>query len=318
MHEVQSEAPQIFQYAWLIILLPFVGVLINTFGGSRRSERTIGWTAVIFSALAFVVALIVVIALTGLPEDVRLHGVNVPGYTFFAIGNAVVEFGLHIDGLTAVMLMVVTLVGTLIHIYAIGYMHGDSRFQRFFIYMNLFMAMMLILVLANNYLMLFVGWEGVGLCSFLLIGFWFEKDANGNAAKKAMVANRVGDWGVMLAMFAMFIGIGTLQFTGVFEQAETGEVAQGLAVLITLLLLVGVTGKSAQIPLYVWLPDAMAGPTPVSALIHAATMVTAGVYLIARSEPLYHLVPRGAGLHRVAGRGDGGVCRLDRYGAIRY
>jgi len=291
MHEVQGEAPQIFQYAWLIIILPFVGVLINTFAGSRRSERTIGWTAVIFSALAFVVALIVVIALTGLPEDVRLHGVNVPGYTFFAIGNTVVEFGLHIDGLTAVMLMVVTLVGTLIHIYAIGYMHGDPRFQRFFIYMNLFMAMMLILVLANNYLMLFVGWEGVGLCSFLLIGFWFEKDANGNAAKKAMVANRVGDWGVMLAMFAMFIGIGTLQFTGVFEQAETGEVAQGLAVLITLLLLIGVTGKSAQIPLYVWLPDAMAGPTPVSALIHAATMVTAGVYLIARSEPLYHLVP---------------------------
>ncbi len=214
-----------------------------------------------------------------------------PGYTFFAIDRAVVEFGLHIDELTAVMLMVVTLVGTLIHIYAIGYMHGDPRFQRFFVYMNLFMAMMLILVLANNYLMLFVGWEGVGLCSFLLIGFWFEKDANGNAAKKAMIANRVGDWGVLLAMFAMFVGIGTLQFSGVFEKAETGEVAQGLAVLITLLLLVGVTGKSAQIPLYVWLPDAMAGPTPVSALIHAATMVTAGVYLIARSEALYHLVP---------------------------
>jgi NADH-quinone oxidoreductase subunit L len=235
--------------------------------------------------------LIVVIALGNLPEELRLHGVNVPGYTFFAIGEMRVEFGLHIDELTAVMLMVVTLVGTLIHIYAIGYMLGDARFQRFFIYLNLFMAMMLILVLGNNYLMLFVGWEGVGVCSFLLIGFWFEKDANGNAAKKAMVANRVGDWGVLLAMFAMFLGIGTLQFTGVFEQAEAGEVAQGLAVLITLLLLIGVTGKSAQIPLYVWLPDAMAGPTPVSALIHAATMVTAGVYLIARSEPLFHLVP---------------------------
>jgi NADH-quinone oxidoreductase subunit L len=290
--EVQSEAPQIFQYAWLIIILPFVGVLINIFAGSRRSERTIGWTAVFFSAAAFVVALVVIIALGNLPEAERLAGVNVPGYTFFTVGSMRVEFGLHIDELTAVMLMVVTLVGSLIHIYAIGYMHGDSRFQRFFIYMNLFMAMMLILVLANNYLMLFVGWEGVGLCSFLLIGFWFEKDANSNAAQKAMIANRVGDWGVLLAMFAMFIGIGTLQFTGVFEKAETGEVAQGLAVLITLLMLIGVTGKSAQIPLYVWLPDAMAGPTPVSALIHAATMVTAGVYLIARSEPLYHLVPQ--------------------------
>jgi NADH-quinone oxidoreductase subunit L len=290
--EVQSAVPQIFQYAWLIIILPFAGVLVNVFGGKRRSERTIGWTAVFFSAAAFVVALVVVIALGNVPEAERLAGVNVPGYTFFAVGSLRVEFGLHIDELTAVMLMVVTLVGTLIHIYAIGYMHGDSRFQRFFVYMNLFMAMMLILVLANNYLMLFVGWEGVGLCSFLLIGFWFEKNANGNAAKKAMIANRVGDWGVLLAMFAMFIGIGTLQFTGVFEKAEAGEVAQGLAVLITLLLLVGVTGKSAQIPLYVWLPDAMAGPTPVSALIHAATMVTAGVYLIARSEPLYHLVPQ--------------------------
>jgi NADH-quinone oxidoreductase subunit L len=292
MHEVQAEVPQIFQYAWLIILFPFSGVLVNLFGGKSRSEKTIGWTGVIFSGLAFAVALAVVLALTSLPEEVRLHGVNVPGYTFFTLGSLSVEFGLHIDELTAVMLMVVTLVGTLIHIYAIGYMHGDSRFQRFFIYLNLFMAMMLILVLANNYLMLFVGWEGVGLCSFLLIGFWFEKDANGNAAKKAMIANRVGDWGVLLAMFAMLIGLGTLQFLGVFEKAETGEVGQGLAVLITLLLLIGVTGKSAQIPLYVWLPDAMAGPTPVSALIHAATMVTAGVYLIARSEPLYHLVPQ--------------------------
>ncbi len=290
--EVQSEAPQIFQYAWLIIILPFAGVLVNIFAGRKRGERTIGWTAVFFSAAAFVVALIVVIALGNLPEAERLDGVNVPGYTFFAVGSLAIEFGLHIDKLTAVMLMVVTFVGTLIHIYAIGYMHGDSRFQRFFIYMNLFMAMMLILVLANNYLMLFVGWEGVGLCSFLLIGFWFEKDANGNAAKKAMIANRVGDWGVLLAMFAMFIGIGTLQFTGVFAKAEAGQVAQGFAVLITLLMLIGVTGKSAQIPLYVWLPDAMAGPTPVSALIHAATMVTAGVYLIARSEPLFQLVPQ--------------------------
>jgi NADH-quinone oxidoreductase subunit L len=292
MHEAEVAVPQIFQYAWLIILFPFAGLLINLFGGKKRSERTIGWTAVIFSGLAFVVALVVVIALGSLPEEMRLQGVDVPGYTFWAVGQMHIEFGLHIDDLTAIMLMVVTFVGTVIHVYAIGYMHGDSRFQRFFVYMNLFMAMMLILVLANNYLMLFVGWEGVGVCSFLLIGFWFEKDANGNAANKAMFANRIGDWGVLLAMFAMFIGIGTLQFTGVFHAAETGGVVPGLAMVITLLMLIGVTGKSAQIPLYVWLPDAMAGPTPVSALIHAATMVTAGVYLIARSEPLFQLVPQ--------------------------
>ncbi|MBP7686792.1 MAG: NADH-quinone oxidoreductase subunit L [Thermoflexales bacterium] len=293
MHEAVTEVPQIFSLAWLIIVIPVIGLLINTFGGKNRSENEIGWTAVIAAGGAFFVALLVVIGLLGLSPEERMlnHGVDVPLFTFFELGPSKLEMGLHIDALTGVMLMVVTFVGTLIHIYAIGYMHGDSRFQRFFIYLNLFMAAMLILVLANNYLMLFVGWEGVGLCSFLLIGFWFEKDANGNAAKKAMVANRVGDYGVMLAMFAMFIGAGTLQFAGVFERAEAGEISASLAMLVTLLLVVGVTGKSAQIPLYVWLPDAMAGPTPVSALIHAATMVTAGVYLIARSEPLFHLVP---------------------------
>ncbi len=293
MHEVQTALPPVFQYAWLIIVFPLIGMLINIFGGTRRSEKTIGWTAVLFSTLAFAVSLAVVITLVGLPpEETKLNaGFNVPLFTFLSIGKTTIEMGLHIDMLTGVMLMVVTGVGTLIHIYAVGYMHGDPRFQRFFVYFNLFMAMMLILVLANNYLMLFVGWEGVGLCSFLLIGFWFEKDANSNAAKKAMVANRVGDYGVMLAMFAMFIGLGTLQFTGVFEAAEHGGFEAWLLPVITLLLVLGVTGKSAQIPLYVWLPDAMAGPTPVSALIHAATMVTAGVYLIARSEPLFHLVP---------------------------
>ncbi len=292
MHEVSSEVPQVFQYAWLIIAFPFVGVLVNLFGGKNRSEKTIGWTAVFFATLAFAVSLVVVITLIGLPpEETKLNaGFDVPLFTFFSIGETTVEMGLHIDWLTGVMLMVVTGVGTLIHVYAIGYMHGDPRFQRFFVYFNLFLAMMLILVLANNYLMLFVGWEGVGLCSFLLIGFWFEKDANGNAAKKAMVANRIGDYGVMLAMFAMLIGLGTLQFAGVFEAAEHGGFEAWLLPAITLLLIVGVTGKSAQIPLYVWLPDAMAGPTPVSALIHAATMVTAGVYLIARSEPLFHAV----------------------------
>src|SRR5512135_1747311 len=255
MPEAVTDYPQIFNLAWLIIVIPVIGLLINTFGGKHRSEAEIGWTAVIASGGAFLVSLLVVIGLLGMPEEARAlnHGVDVPLFTFFQLGPSKVEMGLHIDALTGVMLMVVTFVGTLIHIYAIGYMHGDSRFQRFFIYLNLFMASMLILVLANNYLMLFVGWEGVGLCSFLLIGFWFEKDANGEAARKAMVANRVGDYGVMLAMLAMLVGFGTLQFSGVFAQADPAH--KDLITAVTLLMLIGVTGKSAQIPLYVWLPD---------------------------------------------------------------
>jgi NADH-quinone oxidoreductase subunit L len=170
-------------------------------------------------------------------------------------------------------------------------MHGDARFRRFFVYLNLFMASMLILVLGNSYVMMFVGWEGVGLCSFLLIGFWFEKEANANAAKKAFITNRVGDFGFTLGMFLIFVTVGSLGYKEVLEAAEHGHVAMGAATAITLLLFVGATGKSAQIPLYIWLPDAMAGPTPVSALIHAATMVTAGVYMIARSHPLFALAP---------------------------
>jgi NADH-quinone oxidoreductase subunit L len=281
---------QVFNIAWLIIVLPIAGLLINLIFGRRMGEREIGVVASVAAGASFFVSLLVVIALLGLPGEERMigHGVEVPLWTFFSIGNTTVEFGLKLDALSGTMLMVVTFVGTLIHIYAIGYMHGDPRIQRFFIYMNLFMAAMLTLVLANNYLMMFFGWEGVGLCSFLLIGFWFEKDKNSDAARKAMVANRIGDYGVMLAMLAMFVGLGTLQFDGVFAQIEHHK---ELATAITLLLFVGVTGKSAQIPLYVWLPDAMAGPTPVSALIHAATMVTAGVYLIARSHPVFEFAP---------------------------
>ena len=292
---------QVFSIAWLIIVLPIIGLLINLAFGRRMSERAIGAVASLAAGAAFLVSLAVVMALVGMEPEARVEGVDVPLYTFFSVGGAEVEFGLKLDSLSAVMLMVVTFVGTLIHVYAIGYMRGDPRIQRFFIYMNLFMAAMLTLVLANNYLMMFFGWEGVGLCSFLLIGFWFEKEANSDAARKAMVANRIGDWGVMLAMLAMFVGVGTLQYSGVFEAAEHGEFSALLATGITLLLFLGVTGKSAQIPLYVWLPDAMAGPTPVSALIHAATMVTAGVYLIARSEPIFHLVPEVQGFIGIVG-----------------
>jgi NADH-quinone oxidoreductase subunit L len=211
------------------------------------------------------------------------------------------------------MMLVVSGVGTLIHIYAIGYMHEDvrfkndvGRFRRFFVFLNLFIAAMMILVSGDSYLMLFVGWEGVGLCSFLLIGFWYEMDtlarpswANSNAAKKAFIANRVGDFGFLIAGFIMFWAFGSFQFDEVFEAAQ--HAAPGIIIAITLFMLVGVAGKSAQIPLYVWLPDAMAGPTPVSALIHAATMVTAGVYLITRSAELYTLVPEAQNIVALVG-----------------
>ena len=213
------------------------------------------------------------------------------------------DWALKVDTLSATMMLVVSGVGTLIHIYAIGYMQRDvhhngdpERYTRFFVYFNLFIVAMMTLVTANNYLMLFVGWEGVGLCSYLLIGFWFEKGAQGTgnakAAKKAFIVNRVGDFGLLIAMFLIFWNFGTFDFNAVFDAAKALPAAgSGIILLITLFMLLGVTGKSAQLPLYIWLPDAMAGPTPVSALIHAATMVTAGVYLVARSLPLFVLAP---------------------------
>ncbi len=194
------------------------------------------------------------------------------------------------DPLAALMALVVTGVGTLIHVFAIGYMHGDERFPRFFTYLNLFAASMLTLVLAGNYAMLFLGWELVGLCSYLLIGFWFTRPTAAAAAKKAFIVNRIGDFGFVVALMLIFTTFGTLSYSGVFEKAGA-ELTTGMATAIGLLILVGAAGKSAQIPLYVWLPDAMEGPTPVSALIHAATMVTAGVYVIARSAAIYQLSP---------------------------
>ncbi|MBI1855517.1 MAG: NADH-quinone oxidoreductase subunit L, partial [Chloroflexi bacterium] len=223
---------------------------------------------------------------------------------WIAIGELNIPWAFQVDTLSVTMMLVVTGVGTLIHIYAIGYMHEDvryksdpKRFARFFVFLNLFIAAMMILVSGDSYIMLFVGWEGVGLASFLLIGFWYEMDtlgrpswANSNAAKKAFIVNRIGDFGFLIAGFLMFWKLGSFQFDQVFAAAPSADPAIILA--ITLFLLIGVAGKSAQIPLYVWLPDAMAGPTPVSALIHAATMVTAGVYLVTRSAPLYTLVPQ--------------------------
>jgi NADH-quinone oxidoreductase subunit L len=286
----------LFSYAPLIIAFPILGLLINMIFGRRLGERFVGITASSAVVLSFIVAILQFIALLGEPE-----GAQVMVADWITIGSLSVPWALKVDSLSVTMMLMVTGVSALIHIYAIGYMHDDVRFQgdpgryaRFFIFFNLFVAAMMVLVSANNYLMMFVGWEGVGLCSYLLIGFWYEKGeggiANAIAGKKAFVVNRIGDFGFLIAMFLIFWTFGTLQFEEVFHLAELGEVASlGMLTAITLFMLLGVTGKSAQIPLFVWLPDAMAGPTPVSALIHAATMVTAGIYLIVRNNVLFGL-----------------------------
>jgi len=242
---------------------------------------------------AFVVALLCVLSLASRPADGRTF-VQIL-FPWIQAGSLLVPAGLQLDPLSSVMALVVTGVGFLIHVYSVGYMSHERAFARYFVCLNLFMFAMLTLVMANNYLLMFVGWEGVGLCSYLLIGFWYEKQSASDAGKKAFVVNRIGDFGVLLAMFLVFWNFGSLTYTEVFAKVpvlrESGVLTTGLATVITLLLFLGATGKSAQIPLYVWLPDAMEGPTPVSALIHAATMVTAGVYMVARSSALFLLAP---------------------------
>jgi NADH-quinone oxidoreductase subunit L len=304
-----AAAGSLYTLVPLVVFLPAIGLLINVIIGGRLGEKAVGAIASLASGLAFVVAVILTFALyTGHYEPVV-----VPFLEWIHIGDFMVDWSFRVDSLSATMMLVVAGVGTLIHIYAIGYMHDDvrhngdpKRFRRFFVFLNLFIAMMMILVTGNNYLMLFVGWEGVGLCSYLLIGFWYEKgkDGIGNAiaGNKAFIVNRIGDAGLLLAMFAIFWAFGSLTFDDVFTQAPEIAVAMPAIVMaITLLMLVGVTGKSAQIPLYVWLPDAMAGPTPVSALIHAATMVTAGVYLVARSAPIFVQVPEAQNIVALVG-----------------
>jgi NADH-quinone oxidoreductase subunit L len=290
-----------FYLAPWIVILPVVGLLVNAIAGHRFSEKVIGTVASLASGLVFLISVLLAYSLVGHPEVVRWSIGE-----WIHVGTLQLDWVFRVDTLSVTMMLVVSGVGTLIHIYAIGYMHEDVRFKsdpgrfaRFFVFLNLFIAAMLILVSGDSYLMLFVGWEGVGLCSFLLIGFWYEMDtlgrpswANSNAAKKAFIANRVGDFGFLIAAFLIFWGFGSLQFDAVFDKVRTiSAINSPLIIAITLFMLLGVTGKSAQIPLFVWLPDAMAGPTPVSALIHAATMVTAGVYLIARSAALYTAVP---------------------------
>ncbi|HQK21301.1 MAG TPA: NADH-quinone oxidoreductase subunit L [Candidatus Latescibacteria bacterium] len=273
----------------LIPFWPLLGFLINILFGKRLRSAS-AYLAIGMLALSFLTSVAVFTRFVGDPASVL-----VPLFSWMSVGALNVEVNFLVDQLTVVMLLVVTGVGTLIHVYSVGYMHGDERYSRFFAYMNLFAAMMLVLVLADNYVVMFVGWECVGLCSYLLIGFWFERPfgsgTTNDAARKAFIVNRVGDFGFLLGVFLIWTAVGGVSFQQTNSAVESGYVTPGVATIATLLLFIGATGKSAQIPLYVWLPDAMAGPTPVSALIHAATMVTAGVYMVARSHFLFDIAP---------------------------
>jgi NADH-quinone oxidoreductase subunit L len=279
-----------FDLIWLIPFFPLLGVIINAAIGYRLKNNAAGILASAMVGASFVVAVILFFELLSLSPEAHL--IEYTLFNWISAGSFSAEIAFQLDPLSMIMILVVTGVSTIIHVYAIGYMHGDRGFRRFFIYMNLFVFAMLLLVMSNNFLLMFVGWEGVGLCSYLLIGFWYEDQYNAYAGRKAFVVNRIGDFGFLLAIFLIVTNFNSLDFTEVFNQvASTQQVGSGLVTAIALLLFVGATGKSAQIPLYVWLPDAMAGPTPVSALIHAATMVTAGVYMVARANIIYMLSP---------------------------
>ncbi|MBI3606582.1 MAG: NADH-quinone oxidoreductase subunit L [Nitrospirae bacterium] len=268
----------------LIPLLPLLAVLINGVFGRKYLKESAHYFAVGAVAISFILSISLLMQMMSgaMPIDVTV-------YSWVFGGGIDIPIGFLIDPLSSVMLMVVTGVGLLIHIYSIGYMHGDEGYYRFFTYLNLFMVSMLLLVMGDNYLVLFIGWEGVGLCSYLLIAFWFEKESAIKAGTKAFVVNRIGDAGFLIAIFLIAQQFGTLNYLEVFDRAH--QLSTGMATAIALCLFIGAIGKSAQIPLYTWLPDAMEGPTPVSALIHAATMVTAGVYMVVRNHAIYDLAP---------------------------
>ncbi|QQK48780.1 NADH-quinone oxidoreductase subunit L [Mycobacterium avium subsp. paratuberculosis] len=273
-------------YTPLLVALPLAGAAILLFGG-RRTDRWGHWLGCATAVAAFVVGVGLLDELLGRPADQRAIHERV--FSWIQVGQLQVDLGLQIDQLSVCFVLLITGVGSLIHIYSVAYMAEDADRRRFFGYLNLFLASMLLLVIADNYVVLYVGWEGVGLASYLLIGFWYHKPTAATAAKKAFVMNRVGDAGLALGMFLMFSTFGTLSYAGVFAGAPAA--GRGALTAMGLLLLLGACAKSAQVPLKAWLGDAMEGPTPVSALIHAATMVTAGVYLIVRSNPLYNLSP---------------------------
>ena len=267
----------------LIPLLPLAGFAITLLLGKRFGKRPDVVPLVMVTA-SWLLSMYVVAHVLGHREE----ALNVDLFTWVAAGTVEVQWGYYVDTLTAVMLLVVSTIGMLVHYYSIGYMHGDGGYYRFFAYLNLFMFSMFVLILANNYLLVFLGWEAVGLCSYLLIAFWFHKKSASQAGKKAFLVNRVGDFGFTLGIFLIFTTFGTLQFTGVLSPGAAEGVGGTTMTAICLLLFMGAMGKSAQFPLHVWLPDAMEGPTPVSALIHAATMVNAGVYMVARLVSALH------------------------------
>ncbi len=269
----------------LIPFLPLLGFAINGLFGRRLSKTTVG---VIGSGTLLISFILSVMCFNQVAET---GSIQVTLYNFFTVGNLSADFGFLVDHLSVWMMLIVTGVGFLIHVYSIGYMHEDEGFWKFFAYLNLFIFSMLLLVMGDNFMMLFFGWEGVGLCSYLLIGFWYTNKEYGKAARKAFIMNRIGDLGLLLGMFMILQIFGSLNYAEIFTALPTMRLEAGVVTTICILLFIGAMGKSAQLPLYTWLPDAMAGPTPVSALIHAATMVTAGVYLLARCNPLYGLSP---------------------------
>ncbi len=278
---------------WLIPALPLLGFLTILVLGRRLGDPKAGYLAAAMVGGAFLVTVGVFIDLLSKSPEERHHVVNL--FSWVPVGSLRVDLAFLVDPLSITMCLFVTGIGALIHLYAVGYMHGDPRFSKFFLYLNLFALSMLLLVLGENLLVTFLGWEGVGTCSYFLISFWHEKQSAATAGKKAFVANRVGDWGVMMAMFLAFQAVGTISYGGINAAAESGALSQTTATAIAVMLFVGACGKSAQLPLYIWLPDAMEGPTPVSALIHAATMVTAGVFLMTRVNPVIHVAAEWAG-----------------------
>ena len=306
----------------LIPLLPFLGFLVNACFGRRLSKSVSGGVACAAMLASFAVSVVAVWRWSALAAGrARSSRPSSPGSRRATSRS---PFTLRLDPLSAVMILVVTGIGSLIHIYSTAYMHEETRreYARYFSYLNLFAAFMLVLVLGANFLVMFVGWEGVGLCSYLLIGFWYQKKSAADAGKKAFIVNRIGDFGFILGMLLIFAAFGTLDFQEVARSGRRrcapGDDASACMSLVTLLLFVGATGKSAQIPLYVWLPDAMEGPTPVSALIHAATMVTAGVYMIGRNAVLFAHAPETLAVVAVDRRRDGADGRHDRPGAERH
>jgi NADH-quinone oxidoreductase subunit L len=283
--------------AYAVVALPLAGFIVNLIFGRRLGEPIAGWVGTAAAAGSFVATLVVWVTMLGRPATGRFSDLHI--FTWFPVGGLHVSAGILVDPLSLTMALFVTGVSTAIHLYSVGYMHRDPGFERFFVYLNLFLFSMVVLVMADNFLFSFLGWEGVGFCSYGLVGFWFQRDTAAVAAKKAFITNRVGDMGFLLAMFLMFAHFGSVNYSTVLGTVvgghatgllagTVGAVSGTTATAITLLLFAGAVGKSAQIPLYMWLPDAMEGPTPISALIHAATMVTAGVYLMARVAPMLH------------------------------